>query len=51
MTAPDTKGIVLRMWGQKRYDTVQIAEAINISEAEVERIIHADREARRRAVA
>ena len=40
---------VLMLWSLKRLDTVDIAEMLEIHEAEVERIIHADREARRKA--
>jgi hypothetical protein len=40
---------VLLLWSLKRLDTVDIAEMLEIHEAEVERIIHADREARRKA--
>jgi hypothetical protein len=37
------------LWRLKRLDTFDIAEMLEIHEAEVERIIHADREARRKA--
>lgn len=40
---------VLALWQTKRLDTVDIAGILGIHEAEVERIIHADREARRKA--
>jgi hypothetical protein len=40
---------VLALWQMKRLDTFDIAQMLEIHEAEVERIIHADREARRKA--
>ena len=40
---------VLALWGSRRFDTWDIAEMLEIHEAEVEHIIHADREARRKA--
>ena len=40
---------VLALWQLKRLDTHDIAGMLEIHEAEVERIIHADREARRKA--
>ena len=40
---------VLALWGSRRFDTWDIAQLVGIHEAEVERIIHADREARRKA--
>lgn len=43
--------VVLLLWSLKRLDTCDIAEMLEIHEAEVERIIHADREARRKAAA
>jgi len=41
--------VVLLLWSLKRLDTCDIAEMLEIHEAEVERIIHADREARRKS--
>jgi hypothetical protein len=40
---------VLALWQTKRLDTVDISRILAIHEAEAERIIHADREARRKA--
>ncbi len=40
---------VLALWKTRRFDTVDIASTLGIHEAEAERIIHADREARRKA--
>ena len=42
---------VLTLWATKRFDTSEIADMLMMSEANVERIIHADREARRRGAA
>jgi len=47
----DRKAAVLILWATKRRDTLDIAELLAMHEADVERIIHADREARRRAAA
>jgi len=51
--APTAKrsAAVLALWKLQRLDTFDIAGMLEIHEAEVERIIHADREARRRAAA
>jgi tellurite resistance protein len=43
------RAAVLALWQLKRLDTFDIAEMLEIHEAEVERIIHTDREARRKA--
>ncbi len=40
---------VLLMWGTKRLSTWDIAQSLHIHEADVERIIHHDRETRRSA--
>ncbi len=40
------KDAVLELWATKRYDTHNIAWLLEMHEAEVERLIHADREAR-----
>ena len=40
---------VLALWGSRRFATWDIAQLVGIHEAEVERIIHANREARRKA--
>ena len=40
---------VLELWATKRFDTHNIAWLLDMHEADVERIIHADRELRRRA--
>jgi hypothetical protein len=45
------RAAVLALWKLQRFDTCDIAEMLEIHEAEVERIIHADREARRKAAA
>jgi tellurite resistance protein len=42
---------VLMLWRLKRLDTFDIAEMLEIHEAEVVRIIHTDREMRRNAAA
>lgn len=42
-------GAVIQLWATKRYDTVEIAWRLDMRECDVERIIHADREERRRA--
>ena len=47
--AADRRATVLGLWQMKRLDTFDIAGMLEIHEAEVERIIHADREARRKA--
>lgn len=38
---------VLDLWATKRFDTYDIAQLLMMREADVERIIHVDREARR----
>jgi len=43
------RAAALALWGTGRYDTHEIAELLLMREADVERVIHADREARRRA--
>lgn len=48
-TAAGQRAAVLALWQTKRLDTVDIARILDIHEAEVERIIHAGREARRKA--
>ena len=40
---------VLSLWACKIYDTAEIAKTLHMRESDVERIIHADRESRRRA--
>jgi hypothetical protein len=45
------RAAVLALWKLQRFDTCDIAEMLEIHEADVERIIHADREARRKAAA
>ena len=40
---------VLSMWATKRLSTYDIAQSLHIHEADVELIIHGDREARRAA--
>lgn len=40
---------VLSMWATKRLSTWDIAQSLHIHEADVERIIHHDRETRRSA--
>lgn len=47
--AAERRAAVLALWQTKRLDTVDIARILEIHEAEAERIIHADREARRKA--
>jgi hypothetical protein len=47
--AAGQRAAVLALWQTKRLDTVDIARILEIHEAEIERIIHADREARRKA--
>ena len=47
--SPDRVSAVLELWASKRRDTQDIAELLMMREADVERIIHADREARRQA--
>lgn len=42
---------VLALWATKRYGTYEIADLLMMREADVKRIIHADREARRSAAA
>ena len=42
---------VLDLWSGGKHDTVEIATKFEMRECDVERIIHADREARRRAAA
>jgi hypothetical protein len=46
--AAERRAAVLGLWQLKRLDTHDIAGMLGIHEAEVERIIHADREARRK---
>lgn len=43
------RAAVIDLWATRRYDTHEIAELLLMREADVERVIHADREARRRA--
>lgn len=43
------RAAALDLWATKRYSTHEIAELLMMREADVERIIHADRENRRRA--
>lgn len=40
---------VLELWATKRFDTSDISWILDMHEANVERIIHADRELRRQA--
>jgi tellurite resistance protein len=47
--AAEQRAAVLALWQLKRLDTFDIAKMLEIHEAEVERIIHTDREARRKA--
>lgn len=47
--SPDRVSSVLELWASKRRDTHDIAELLTMREADVERIIHADREARHAA--
>lgn len=42
-------GAVIVLWNSKRFDTCEIAFRLNMRECDVERVIHADREARRSA--
>ena len=42
----EKKDAVLELWATKRYDTHNIAWLLQMHEADVERLIHADREAR-----
>ena len=42
-------GAVLVLWNSKRFDTHEIAHRLNMRECDVERVIHADREQRRKA--
>lgn len=47
----DRIAAVLELWSTKRRDTQDIAELLMMRECDVERVIHADREARRRRAA
>lgn len=42
----EKKSAVLELWATKSYDTHNIAWLLEMHEADVERLIHADREAR-----
>lgn len=42
----DKTAAVLELWATKRHDTHNIAWLLEMHEADVERVIHADREAR-----
>jgi hypothetical protein len=42
------RGAALDLWATGRYGTWEIAELLMMREADVERVIHADRELRRR---
>jgi len=43
------RAAVLDLWATKRYATTEIAELLTMRECDVERVIHEDRENRRRA--
>jgi len=43
------RAAVLDLWATRRYDTSEIAHLLTMRECDVERIIHSDRELRRRA--
>lgn len=42
------RAAALDLWATRRYATTEIAELLMMREADVERVIHEDREARRR---